>query len=61
MFSDPPVTLNVHGTLRGSTISFATVGSVMITFSGMVSGNSMSGTYQEAASGGGSWHASKTS
>jgi hypothetical protein len=34
---------------------------VMITFSGTVSGNSMSGTYQEAASGGGTWKASKTS
>jgi hypothetical protein len=61
MFSNPAVTLNINGTLQGSRINFGTVGSVMITYSGTVSGNSMSGTYQEPASGGGSWNASKTS
>jgi hypothetical protein len=60
-FTDPAATLNVNGTVQGSTINFATVGVPTITFSGTVSGNSMSGTYQEAASGGGNWNASKTS
>jgi hypothetical protein len=60
-FTDPPATLNVNGTVQGSAINFATVGVPTITFSGTVSRNSMSGTYQEAASTGGNWSASKTS
>jgi hypothetical protein len=52
----------IHGTVNGSAISFGTVGSTEITYSGSVAGSSMSGTYQiKTASGstGGSWSASK--
>lgn len=54
--------LPVNGTLEGDTISFGTVGSQEITYSGSVSGSSMSGTWQlGGGAGGGSWSASKTS
>ena len=52
--------LNLNGTVRGSTIRFGTVGSAAITYSGSVSGKSMSGRYHTPA-GGGSWSAHKTS
>jgi hypothetical protein len=51
---------NVNGTVHGSTIRFGTVGSAAITYSGTVSGKSMSGKYQTPG-GGGSWSARKTS
>jgi len=51
---------SVNGTLRGSSIHFGTVGSAAITYSGTVSGKSMSGHYQTPG-GGGSWSAHKTS
>jgi hypothetical protein len=57
--STPPQTLSLNGALRGSTISFGTVGSEAITYSGTVSGNSMSGTYRVNGSAGGPWSASK--
>ena len=51
---------NITGTVRGSTISFGTVGNARaITYSGSVSGKSMSGTYK-AGGAGGSWSAHKT-
>jgi hypothetical protein len=63
--SAPSVTLPVHGTVQGDAIRFGTLGSVGIRYSGTVSGNSMSGTYQvQAANGGlvgGPWSASKSS
>jgi hypothetical protein len=62
--SAPAGTLAIHGTVVGGAIRFGTVGSLAITYSGTVSGNSMSGTYQvKAASGaaGGPWQAAKTS
>lgn len=59
--SAPASTLSIHGTLAGSAISFGTVGSLAITYSGSVSGSSMSGTYQVNGSTGGSWSANKTS
>ncbi len=52
--------LNINGTVHGSTIRFGTVGSAAITYSGSVSGKSMSGHYQTPG-GGGSWSAHKTS
>lgn len=52
--------LNVNGSVHGSTIRFGTVGSAAITYSGSVSGKSMSGHYQTPG-GGGSWSAHKTS
>ena len=46
--------------MNGSSIQFGTVGSSAITYTGTVSGNSMSGSYQTPG-GGGSWSAHKTS
>ncbi len=51
--------LNVTGTVHASTIRFGTVGSSAITYSGSVSGKSMSGSYHTPG-GGGSWSAHKT-
>lgn len=50
---------NITGTVRGSTIRFGTVGNASaITYSGSVSGTSMSGTYKTGGAGG-SWSAHK--
>jgi hypothetical protein len=49
----------LNGTVHGNHITFGTVGSTRITYSGTVSGNSMSGTYQVNGAGGGPWSASK--
>ena len=54
-------TLNLNGVVTGNTIQFGTVGSTAITYSGTVSGDSMSGTYQVNGSSGGNWSATKTS
>jgi hypothetical protein len=59
--SDPGTSLPINGSVSGSTIRFGTVGSYGITYSGTVSGNSMSGTYQVAnGQGGGHWSANKS-
>jgi hypothetical protein len=58
--SAPPVTLPITGTVNGNDIRFGTVGSYGITYSGSVSGSSMSGTYH-TDTGDGSWSANKTS
>jgi hypothetical protein len=50
----------INGTVNGNDISFGTVGSTAITYTGSVSGDSMSGQYQVEGQGGGSWSASKT-
>jgi hypothetical protein len=56
-------TLPIHGTVQGSSIHFGTVGSTAIMYSGSVSGNSMSGSYQVQAGGNGTqngtWSASR--
>ena len=56
---------NLHGTVQGASIRFGTVGSEAITYTGSVSGKSMSGTWKIKAGsrslGGGSWKASKSS
>jgi hypothetical protein len=59
--SAPPTTLPINGRVQGGSISFGTLGSLAITYSGTVSGSSMSGTYQVHANGstGGSWSAAK--
>jgi hypothetical protein len=58
--SNPPSVLPIHGTLTGSSIKFGTVGSYRITYSGTVSGGSMSGTWSITGAGqGGNWSASK--
>jgi hypothetical protein len=59
--SSPLSTLPINGTVTGSSIKFGTVGSMAITYTGTVSGTTMSGTYQVhggTASAGGPWHAS---
>ena len=57
--SSPLSTLDVNGTLHGSAITFGTVGSLAITYTGTVSGSSMSGSYRTPG-GGGSWSASRS-
>jgi hypothetical protein len=62
--SAPANTVSIHGTVSGNTIRFGTVGSAAITYSGTVSGNSMSGTYKVSTGSstvGGPWSASKSS
>jgi hypothetical protein len=49
------------GTVNGGAITFGTVGSTAITYTGTVSGNTMSGTYEVAGSQHGSWDAHRTS
>lgn len=52
----------INGTVNGTAIRFGTVGSTAITYTGTVSGNSMSGTYKVEnpnGSSGGPWSASK--
>jgi len=62
--SNPGDTLPIHGTVNGNAISFGTVGSTAITYTGTVTGNSsMSGTYQVQGgngSSGGPWSATKS-
>jgi hypothetical protein len=58
--SNPNSEPSIKGHVQGSTITFGTVGSEAITYSGSVSGKSMSGKYQTPG-GGGSWGAHKTS
>ena len=59
--SPPPQTVPLTGTLDGSKITFGTVGSLAITYTGAVSGHSMSGTYKVAGGhGSGHWSATKS-
>jgi hypothetical protein len=60
--SAPASTMNINGTVQGGSISFGTVGSYGITYSGKVSGASMSGNYQVSDGQGsaGPWSAAKT-
>jgi hypothetical protein len=61
MISNPSQTLNLTGTLSGTTITFGTVGSLAITYTGTESGGtSMSGTYSVGGQGGNPWSASKS-
>ena len=57
--SNPASSLPIHGSVAGGSIQFGTVGSTAITYSGTVSGGSMSGTYKVGGGQGGSWSASK--
>jgi hypothetical protein len=59
--SAPAATVPLNGTVNGNAISFGTVGTVAVTYSGTFSGNSMSGTYQVGSASGGSWSATKSS
>lgn len=60
--SNPADTLAINGAVNGNAIRFGTVGSTAITYSGAVSGSSMSGTYRvgtASGSSGGPWSATK--
>jgi len=57
--SNPASSLPIHGSVGGGSIQFGTVGSYAITYSGTVSGTSMSGTYKVGGAQGGNWSASK--
>lgn len=57
--SNPGGTHNITGNVQGSAITFGVVGGV--TYSGSVSSNSMSGSYQVPGGGNGSWSATKAS
>ncbi|MDQ2959628.1 MAG: hypothetical protein M3R48_01045 [Candidatus Dormibacteraeota bacterium] len=58
--SSPNQALHINGTVTGSSIGFGAVG--VVTYTGTVSGSSMSGSYKDVANGGtGSWSANKTS
>ena len=61
--SAPSETLPITGTVDGNAIKFGTLGSEVITYSGSVSGGSMSGSYsvQTDVTVGGSWSAAKAS
>jgi uncharacterized protein YukE len=60
--SNPGVTVPIHGRVAGGSIRFGTVGSYAITYSGSVSGTSMSGHYQvnNGSGAGGPWSAHKS-
>jgi hypothetical protein len=61
--SDPGSVLPINGFVRGGSIRFGTVGSTAITYSGTVSGDSMSGhwSFHGGSGVGGPWSASKDS
>jgi len=58
-------TVPINGTVKGGKITFGTVGSTDITYTGSVSGDSMSGTYKvhgpNGTSSGGPWSATRSS
>ncbi len=58
VLSSPPRTFSITGNLAGTAITFGAVGAV--TYTGTVSGSSMSGTYQVPGGGGGNWSATKS-
>lgn len=57
--SDPAQTLGISGNEAGTTLTFGAVG--VVTYTGSVSGSSMSGSYKTPNGSGGSWNASKSS
>ncbi len=61
--SAPASTMSINGAVQGDSISFGTVGSYGITYSGKVSGDSMSGSYKVSDGQGssGPWSASRAS
>lgn len=60
VLSRPAGTYPITGTVHGSTIAFGAVGAGA-TYTGSVSGTSMSGRYKAAGTTGGTWSAHKTS
>jgi len=61
--SSPATILPINGFVHGGSIRFGTVGSTAITYSGTVSGTSMSGHWEfhDGSGAGGPWSASKSS
>jgi hypothetical protein len=57
--SSPRTTLSISGTVSGRTIQFGEVGGV--SYSGTLTGDSMSGNYRVPGHGGGSWSATQIS
>jgi hypothetical protein len=53
-------TPDINGSVAGDTIQFGTVGSSVITYTGTVNGDSMSGSYKVGGAAGGSWNATKS-
>ncbi len=58
--SSPHGTFPITGSVNGSSITFGAVGAGA-TYTGSVSGKSMSGKYKSGGGGGGTWSAHKTS
>jgi hypothetical protein len=58
--STEPGALRLTGSVHGATITFGTVGSAAITYSGTASDDSMSGSYRISGTSGGNWSATKT-
>ena len=58
--SSPSATYDISGAVEGNSIRFGTLGAGAVTYSGSVSGDTMSGTYQ-APNGNGTWQAAKAS
>jgi len=58
--SSNPQPQDLTGTLSGNSITFGTVGSTVIQYSGTVSGSSMSGKYEVGGQKGGNWSASRS-
>ena len=54
-------TVPLNGTVAGNQITFGTVGSTAVTYTGTVSGDTMSGTYTAGSAGTGTWQAHRTS
>jgi hypothetical protein len=54
-----PALATLNGTVSRNKITFGTVGSFAVTYSGTFSGNSMSGTYNVTGSPAGNWSATK--
>jgi len=52
-------TEQLNGTVSGDKITFGTVGSFAVTYSGTFSGSSMSGSYNVTGSPAGNWSATK--
>jgi hypothetical protein len=58
--SDPATTLTITGTVNGNDIQFGTLASLGVSYTGTLSGDSMSGNWT-APGGGGTWSGTKTS
>jgi hypothetical protein len=60
VISDPATTAQLDGTLKGTTITFGTVGGLAVTYTGTASTAGMSGTYSVGGKAAGTWSATKS-